>query len=188
MNILVDIGHPAHVHFFKNAIRIWRAHGHAVVVTTRRIPMAMHLMDVCGIEYAVVSKKRRGVVGLAIELCEHSLRLYPRLRRAKIDVCVSIGGTFMVHAAALAGCRRIVFYDTDTASTANAITYPFATMVVTPEAYPPTIGRKQVRYRGLHELAYLHPNYFSASPLCLRKYGLSEDKPYSVIRLCSWEA
>jgi hypothetical protein len=35
MKILIDIGHPAHVHFFKNAIRELEGRGHEVKVTAR---------------------------------------------------------------------------------------------------------------------------------------------------------
>jgi hypothetical protein len=35
MKVLIDIGHPAHVHFFRNAIRELESKGHAVKVTAR---------------------------------------------------------------------------------------------------------------------------------------------------------
>lgn len=188
MNLHIDIGHPGHVHFFKHAVRIWREHGHRVFMTTRRIPIAMHLLDVYGLEYAVVSTKRTGAFGLGVELVEHAARLLPRLLREKADVAMAIGGTFTVHAGLLAGCRRIVFYDTDTATTANRITYPFAGRIVTPDVYPHDLGRKHVRYGGFHELAYLHPNYFTPRPEVLGKYGLNEGEPFSIVRFIAWEA
>lgn len=188
MNILIDIGHPAHVHFFKNAIPTWRSHGHTVKITTREIPAALQLMEHLKLPYVIVSKKRTGLVGLALELIEHTCRIYPLLKKWKIDACVSIGGTYMVFAGALARCRRIVFTDTETAITANRITFPFANTIVTPEAYPHNLGPRQVRYNGFHELAYVHPDYFSPNPETLKKYGLSETEYFSIVRLCSWEA
>lgn len=35
MKILIDIGHPAHVHLFKNFIKIMKKKGHKVFVTAK---------------------------------------------------------------------------------------------------------------------------------------------------------
>jgi len=187
MNIHVDIGHPSDVHFFRHAMAAWREHGHGVFTTCRAIPVAQQLMEGFGIVYEVVSRKRAGLA-LGLELIEHAARLWPRLRKNRIDLSVSFGGTFTVHAALLAGCRRVVFYDTDTATAANRITYPFASHIVTPAVYPGNLGRKHRTYRGLKELAYLQPGRFSADASVPAKYGLDGDTPYSVVRFSAWEA
>ena len=44
MTILVDIVHPADVHFFKHAIREWERRGHKVVVTARDKEMTLKLL------------------------------------------------------------------------------------------------------------------------------------------------
>jgi predicted glycosyltransferase len=188
MNILIDIGHPSDVHFFRYAVRAWESHGHRVSLTARRIPIVERLLKSCGFSYDIVSEKRSGVVGLAVELLEHAARLYPLLRRRKIDVCLAVGGTFTVHAGCLARCRRIVCYDTDTAKTANRITFPFASSIVTPACYPDDLGRRHVRYRGIKELAYLHPDRFTPDPAVPAKVGLAPGEPFSVMRLISWQA
>lgn len=188
MNILVDIGHPAHVHFFKNAISIWREHSHNVSIATRHIKIAEDLLKVYGLGFDTVSQKRTGTLGLGFELAEHTFRLLPLLQRKQIDVCVSIGGTFMVYAGMLAGAKRLVFYDTEIATASNRITYPFATRIITPDVYPDNIGSKHIKYNGFHELAYLHPNYFTPDPQVLQKYRLSKDSLFSIVRYISWEA
>lgn len=48
--------------------------------------------------------------------------------------------------------------------------------------------KKQVRYNGYHELAYLHPNYFTPDPEILKELGLKEDSVFSVLRFVSWGA
>lgn len=45
MKILIDINHPAHVHFFKNPIEILKKEGHEVVVTSRNKEFALQLLD-----------------------------------------------------------------------------------------------------------------------------------------------
>ena len=43
MNILVDIGHPAHVHLFKNMIWNLEEDGHEVKITARDKEIALYL-------------------------------------------------------------------------------------------------------------------------------------------------
>ena len=45
MNILVDIGHPAHVHFFKGFLGEARSRGDRIVVTTRNKEITNALLD-----------------------------------------------------------------------------------------------------------------------------------------------
>jgi len=40
MKILIDIGHPAHVHLFRNLIKNLEHKGHFVLVTVKDIPSA----------------------------------------------------------------------------------------------------------------------------------------------------
>ena len=188
MKILVDIGHPGHVHLFCEPIRCWREHGHQVTIVARDIPVARRLLDAAGLAYSVVSRQRHGGVGQGIELVEHTLRLFPRLLRDRIDVTVSVGGTYTVFAAFLARRPRIVLTDTETARFANRITFPFATAILTPHFYPHDLGKRHVKYTGSHEWCYLHPAYFRPMPEILARYGLGTNEPYSVLRLGAWRA
>jgi predicted glycosyltransferase len=53
MRVMVDIGHPAHVHFFRNAIRELEKRGHSVKVTARDKDVALRLLEAYGIPYVV---------------------------------------------------------------------------------------------------------------------------------------
>lgn len=61
MRILVDIGHPAHVHFFKNFSREIKRRGHKFIATARDKDVALHLLKECGIEYTIVCRVDRGI-------------------------------------------------------------------------------------------------------------------------------
>jgi predicted glycosyltransferase len=45
-----------------------------------------------------------------------------------------------------------------------------------------------LRYAGYHELAYLHPNRFTADPEVVRARGIDPGAPYFVVRFVSYEA
>ena len=93
-----------------------------------------------------------------------------------------------MYAAWLARCPRVPLTDTETATFANRITFPFASAILTPEAFPKLLGPRHSRYNGIHELAYLHPSVFTPKRSVVDKYGLSESEPFSIVRFISWEA
>jgi uncharacterized protein len=188
MHILCDISHPAHVHFFRNAIDIWKKRDHEVTIVSRDKDITLQLLDHYQYPHTCLSRARRGLMGLSRELLEHEGRLYLRSLRNTPDIFLSVAGTFMVHAAKLVNRPALVFYDTEIATLSNAITYPFATAIFTPSSYLRDIGKKHIRYNGFQELAYLHPNYFSPDPKILEEVGIQPDERFFLVRFVSWEA
>jgi predicted glycosyltransferase len=186
VRILVDITHPAHVHFFRNAINVWRQHGHEVTITSREKDITTKLLDKYGYEHICLSRARRGAAGLLLELLEHEGKLLRLARRFRPDVVLEIGGTFIVHACKLLRTPALVFYDTENAQVPNAITYPFADAIITPSCYQGDLGRKHLRYDGYQELAYLHPDQFAPDARVLGEAGLSGDEPFSIVRFVGW--
>lgn len=188
MKILVDISHPAHVHFFKHAIAEWRAHGHDVAVASRRKDLTVDLLDALGLAHTVMSTCRRGKAGLLFELLEHDWNLYRFARRFRPDVLCQIGGIFVAHVGVLLRKPAVIFYDTEMNRAINRITYPLAAAVVTPSGYQGRVGRNHVTYEGYHELAYLHPRRFTPDPEVVRSAGLDPQGRYFILRFVGWGA
>ena len=188
MHILIDITHPAHVHFFRNAIEEWKARGHRLTLVSRDKDLTLPLLDEYGYRHRCLSKARKGVFGLGIELLEHEGRLYFQCRKDPPDIFLEIGGAFVVHAAKLLRRPSVIFYDTENATVSNAVSYPFATAVCTPSCYRGDIRGRHVRYEGYHELAYLHPNRFTPDASAPNSIGLNPDDPYFVVRFVNWQA
>jgi predicted glycosyltransferase len=99
-----------------------------------------------------------------------------------------IAGTFAAPVGRLIRTPVIVFYDTENATMSNAIAFPCAQAVVTPSCYKKTIKGNHITYEGYHELAYLHPNYFSPDCSILKLLGVNEHEKYVIMRLVSWGA
>lgn len=188
MKILVDINHPAHVHFFKNLIWAFENRGFTIFITARGKEITTDLLERYGFQFEVVSTIGKGILGLTRELLVHQRAVYRILKMNEIDLVLSIGGTFNVHACKLLHIPSLVFTDTEHAKFQNSITFPFAAKIVTPSCYRDKIGRKQVRYSGYHELAYLHPNHFKPNPAVLDEVGLSKDDTFIILRFVSWSA
>ncbi len=184
--IAIDITHPAHFHFFKNAIRHWQQGGNDVLILSRDKDLTLQLLEEAGLSHRLLSRARVGLAGLAMEWVEHGYGVWRAIKRHRTQVIAAIGGSFIVHAAKLRGIPALVFYDTENATLSNRITYPLATRIYTPRSYRDELGHKQVRYNGFQELAYLHPNRFQPDPSRLPHAGLEPGEPFSFVRLVAW--
>jgi len=188
VKVLLDILHPAHVHFFRNAISELESGGHEVIVTARDKDLTLRLLDLYRITYNCISSEAGTKTGLAKELISRNWKMARIIRRGKPDVIASIGGISTAQAGFLTRTRNYIFYDTENATLSNLISYPFATEVVTPECYQGKVRGHHTTYPGYHELAYLHPDRFKANPAILLEHGVNPGEPYSVVRFVSWKA
>ncbi len=187
MKILIDILHPAHVHFFRNFRTDMIELGHEIVVTAREKDVAVDLLEEYGITYQLLSKQGRGIK-LAVELLQRTWRLVKIVRTEKPDMMVGIMGPCIALAGRLTGTPAVVFYDTEFAKQTNWFTYPLAHSVCTPDCYKGAVRGKHVTYAGYHELAYLHPRRFKPDPTRVREFGLEVGEPFSLLSFVSWEA
>lgn len=188
MRILVDITHPAHVHFFRHAIRYWQDAGHAVCIISRDKDITLQLLDEFGFEHLPLGHARGGMMGLGIELVQRARGISRVARRFKPDVAAAVAGTFLVYGCLPQRVPVVVFYDTEHANLSNRMAYPLAKAVVTPRAYQKSVGKKQIRYAGYQELAYTHPSVFTPDPAVLDVEGLSRGEAFSIVRLVNWGA
>jgi len=82
----------------------------------------------------------------------------------------------------------IVFTDTESVPLDTYLTYPFASAIVTPDCFLKNLKGRHLRYAGLHELAYLHPNHFAPDPNVLNELGVTEKEPFFILRFVAWRA
>ena len=189
MNVLIDIIHPAHVHFFRNAIKELENRGHNVAITARaRKDVTIELLQAFEIPFNVISSAGTGRAGLLAELVVRDIRLLRFCLRFKPDVLTGISGTCAAHVGTFLRKPSVVWDDTEHQKLAHRITYPCATAVYSPDCYMKPMGPKHHFYSGLHELAYLHPRRFTPNPDLVRALGIDEDSEYCVIRMVSFGA
>lgn len=189
LDVVVTMQHPAHVHFFRHAIRGLKAGGHRVHVFARDKAVTRDLLEAYDVDYELLAGAApSSLPGLARTQLTYEARLLRRALAIDPDVMTAIGGIAVSHVASLVGARSVVFTDTEHADLINRLAFPFADRVVTPECFHDGVGDKQVTYPGYHELAYLHPDRFDPDPAVPRGLGLDPDDRYVVLRLISWEA
>ncbi|HFD13519.1 MAG TPA: DUF354 domain-containing protein [Crenotrichaceae bacterium] len=190
MKILIDIGHPAHVHFFKNPMRMLQQRGHEILVASREKDVAVELLDSIGVKHLTISSMgNKGALSLLGELLSRDTKLYKIAKQFKPDIMMGIGGIFIAHVGKITGIPSLVFYDTENATLQNTLTYPLASCVIVPQCYQSWLpGNRHIRYQGYHELAYLHPHYFQPDKNIAIKNGLSAQRDTFLIRTVSWQA
>ncbi len=189
MKILVEILHPAHVHFFKNAIRSWLAEGHTVLVTGRNKDCASALTGALGrherLSFEILSKKSSFSLFLGFEFLLRVMRLSRLIHAERPELLIGIMGVTIAPLGKLWGIKTIVFYDTEVASFTNRIAFRLATRVCVPECFQTQVGANAIRYSGYHELAYLHPSVFTPNAAVLNALQIKPGERFFILRFVS---
>ena len=187
MRILIDIGHPAHVHLFKNFAKEMISRNHSVLFTCREKEFEKYLLENYGFEFISFGKKYNTRFGKLIGLIKFDLKEFIAGLKFKPDLFLSHGSMYAAHASALLRKPHISFEDTFNMEQVR-LYLPFTEVVLTGNYEHPSLGKKEIRFNGYHELAYLHPNYFTPDKSVLNDLGISENEKYVVIRIVSWQA
>ena len=188
LKILFDIGHPAHIHYFKNPINIMKKRGGEITIVARDKEVTHTLLTELGLDYI---SRGRGGNSLFEKLLYLFYGVYKLYRVGKItntDLFVSFGSTYAAQASFLLGKRHIAFEDSENAHLEHLLYIPFTSVVHTPYTFKKSFGTKQKYYDGYIELAYLSPKYFKPKKTIYQQLGINESENYAVIRLISWAA
>ncbi len=189
MRVLFDMGHPAHVHLFRNVIANLRRDGHEVKITARNKEVTMALLRAYGLEFEDRGEIFTGMINKAFGMLKIDLRLLRIARRFRPDILIGVHNPYIAHTGAVLGKPALIFTDTENVKVASLLTYPFVSAVITPMFFREHIDpKKHVRIRGLKEIAYLHPRYFSPDPNVLSEIGLAPDEKFILLRFISWGA
>ncbi len=189
MRVLFDIGHPAHVHFFRNAIKKLESSGHEVKITARNKEVALTLLNLYGLKYEDLGKNHTGLLKKAWGMLTIDYKLLKIAREFKPDILIGVHNPYVAQIAKLTGKKCIIFTDTENVKIASALSYPFADTICTPACFKETLDlKKHVKYNGFKEIAYLHPKYFRPDPSVLELLNLSKSDKFIILRLISWNA
>lgn len=189
MRFLIDICHPADVHFFRHPVALLRERGHEVLVTSRVKDVAIPLMDSLGWQHMPLSTASSGKpLGILKELMLRDLAMYRVVREFRPHAMAANGGIFVAHTGFATRTPSLVFFDTETARMQNLLTYPFASQVVVPHCYKGWLPKHSQRYKGHHELSYLRPERFTPDSAIAQANGIDPKRDNFLIRLVAWQA
>ncbi len=191
MKILIDIGHPAHVHYFKNFIWSMKEKGHTINIIARDKEVAFKLLDFYLFPYFSRGKGEKSLLGKLIYIFKGDLFLLKKAIRLKPDLFLSAGSMYAAHVAWLMRKPHIALDDTDHNKFQHLMYVPFTKAILTPKVFQKTFGEKHIRFDGFLELCALHPNQFipnTGAELIQNIIKDSINNRYVILRFVSWEA
>lgn len=189
MNVLIDIGHPAHVHMFRCFAHEMIARGHQVLFTIRDKEFEKKLLDAEGLPYVNLGRKKTGKLSRLWFNFQCEYKVLRIAHRFKADLFLSHGSVVAAHVALMLGKPAIAFEDTFNMEQVRMY-LPFTSVVLTSDYEHPIHDAKVLKYPGYNELLYLHPHRFTPmkrEEVC-RLLGIRPEERYVLMRFVSWHA
>lgn len=187
MRILIDIGHPAHVHLFRNFAREMLNRGHTVEFTCRDRENVLYLLDHYKFKHFNLGPRHKTAIKKALGLIEFDLKMLKICRKYKPDMFLSHGSILAAHMSFLFGKPHVSFEDTFNMEQVR-LYRPFTKVILTGDYIHPSLGNRELRYPGYHELAYLHPRVYKPDPSVLKYLGINPGEKYAIVRFIAWDA
>ncbi|MAJ18566.1 MAG: hypothetical protein CMA06_01840, partial [Euryarchaeota archaeon] len=188
MRIFLDIGHPAHVHYFKNLIKNLKNKGNQFLITAREKDVTHELLNNYKIPYISRGRGSNGLLGKFLYLFKANYQLYKLGKKFKPDLFISFASPYAGHVALFLRKPHISFTDTEHAKLGIISFLPFASIVLTPKVFKIDLGKKHLKFNGYMEQCYLQEKYFSPSSKILEQLELRSEEKFAIIRLVSWNA
>jgi len=189
LKIFVDIGHPGHVHYFKNFIRIMTDNEHQVAVIARDRDVINTLLSCYRIPFYSRGKGKDSFAGKLMYMLYADLLIYRKAVKFKPDLFISFSSPYAAQVSKLLRIPHLTLNDTEhTDSVHKVITYPFSEVIITPYSYQNNLGKKQIRLKSIIEFSYLHPELFTPDSSIYDTLGVKKNEKYVVLRFVSWNA
>jgi predicted glycosyltransferase len=188
MRIFIDIGHPAHVHYFKNFIKIMELKGHTFFVSARNRTIIFSLLKKYDISYYNRGKGKDGIIGKIFYIFAADFKLFINAIKFKPHIFISFASPYAAQTAWILRKPHIVLDDTEHARFGHFLYRPFSKIFLNPSCFQKDFGKKQIHFNSYTELFYLHPNHFTNNPDILKLLDLSKNEKFALLRFVSWKA
>lgn len=188
MNILIDIGHPAHVHVTKHFAHEMTAKGHKVLFTCRQKEFIIQLLQAEGFQFVSFGKKYTSTLKKIWGLAKFDIQMLLVSKQFKPDMFVSLGSMYAAQVSAVLHKPHISIEDTYNMEQVR-LYKPFTEIILTGDYEHPIMSDcNEFRMAGYNELAYLHPKRFTPDNRVLDELGVLVDEQYTIVRFVAWNA
>jgi uncharacterized protein len=189
VKILLTIGTPAHVHFFRNIVNELKKRGHEILIAAPEDDPILDLLENNSLEFKSIGKRHNSSkIAIMLTQIESEFKLLRLAMDFKPDCLVAFTGIAASHVGKLIRKPSIIVTDTESAKFTSLISYPFASVILTQDCFNLDLGKKQVRFAGYKELAYLAPSYFSPDPSIYDELKISNNEKYVILRFNAFDA
>ncbi|MFW9990164.1 MAG: DUF354 domain-containing protein [Candidatus Odinarchaeota archaeon] len=188
MKVFIDIGHPAHVHYFKNISRQLQIKNNQVLFIARNRDVIFRLLDVYNLNYVSKGKGSRHFIGKIFYFLKSIACIVYYANKHKADLLISHGGMYCPLVGWLLKIPTITTEDTEHASVSHKISRFPNNFYFTPFNFAKNLGHNHFRVNSVMEWLYLSPKYFSPSIDIVKTLKLKEGESYVILRFISWDA
>ena len=185
MNILIQLGHPAHFHLYKNTIKNLQRDGHQVYILIKTKDILEQLLRDSGLPYVNIYSTVRKNSKFAI-IKAVSTRLW-RIAKFTLSHHIDLltgSSTEIAQVAWLLRRHSVILGEDDAAVVPEfvALAKHFMDSYLTPNVCDMgPIDKRVTKYYGYQKLSYLQPKYFTPDRTIANKY-VDITRPYFIIR------
>lgn len=187
---LFYLGHPAHFHNIKIVAQQLVNDGHQVLLVAREKDVLFKLLENSPFEIIFLPpRKPGGTLKMVMSILNREKAMFSICRKFKPDL---LAGTDLVitHIGKLLQIPSIIINEDDAVEIPlmAKLAFPFATAILAPNCCDQSpYEHKKIGYNGYHELAYLHPDYFTPDK-SLFKNLINTEEPYFILRFAQLSA
>lgn len=187
MRIIIDVGHPSDVHLFRYFYEEMSRKNHQILFTARDKEVTICLLDAYKLNYIAYGKPFKSRLGKLFGILKFDFQLFKLARNFKPELFFSHGSFYASHVAFIMRKPFITFEDTGNLEQILLYRF-FSDVILTPATFFRNLGRKQLRFKGTKELAYLHPNNFVPDKNVLAEIGVKPGERFVLLRFVGWNA
>ncbi len=188
MKILIDIGHPGHVHYFRNLYLKLKANKHDIIITARDKEVSFELLHYYNMPFISRGNGKKSLTGKFLYLFYATFIIIQSGYKFKPELIISFASPYASIASFFLRCNNIVLDDTEVGRLERYIYKLFADLIITPKAFKKNLGPRHYPFDGFMELSYLLPAYFYPDKQVLNDLKILNEEKYIVIRFVSWQA
>ncbi len=191
MNILIQLGHPAHFHLYKNIIHRLQENDHNIYVLIKKKDVLEDLLINAKIPYINIFPNIRKNTKWAIIKATLTRLFRIAIFTVKHKITLLTGSSTEIAQVARLFKRHSIILGEDDATIIPqfvSLASVFMDSYLTPiSCNMGKIEKRVIKYEGFHKLTYLHPNQFTPDLSIVKQY-IDTDKPYFIIRFAQLKA
>ena len=189
MKILIDINHPAHVHYFRNFIKLMEAKGHQFCVINRDSKMINQLLDYYGIKHTIRNKRpdKKGTFASMVNLVRMTLWCIRKSISFRPDMYMGFGSSACAITSSFFRKYCIILSDTEHNTFNQKLFVPCCSTILTPFYFQKNLGKKQLRFNGYTEQLFLHSFYYKPNNSVLHELCV-KPREYVLVRYIAYDA
>jgi uncharacterized protein len=187
--LMIEIGHPAHIHHFRNLYQELIEKDWKVLFVVKDKDLVIHLANSYQLPFKKIGKTKEGLVRKILFLPISFFKMLLIAIRFNPDIVISRVSPISGWTSFILRKPHITFTDTENVEKMDRFSEPFADYIFTSVSFKREYKpNKHFRYHGTHELAYLHASRFKPDSSVLDYLGVEKNDKYALVRFVAWDA